>query len=92
MEIIAIEQCVLVVLALLAGTVLGVALGRLVLPFMAVSDQGRATVPPYEILVPWGTLLLTYGALIALFVGITVLVLWLLLRRGIGNALRIGEE
>ncbi len=92
LSIIAIEQAVLVVLALLAGTVLGVALGRLVLPFMAVSDQGRATVPPYEILVPWGTLLATYGALIVLFVSITILVLWLLLRRGIGNALRIGEE
>jgi hypothetical protein len=90
--IIAIEQAVLVVLALLAGTALGVALGRLVLPFMAVSDQGRATVPPYEIAVPWGSLAWMYALLIALFVGMTIVVLWLLLRRGIGNALRIGEE
>jgi hypothetical protein len=92
MLILALEQAILVTLALLAGTALGVALSRLILPLMAVSDRGRAAVPPYIMLIPWGTLAATYAALLALFAGVTMLVLWLLTRRGIGNALRIGEE
>ncbi|MDQ5853974.1 MAG: FtsX-like permease family protein, partial [Chloroflexota bacterium] len=88
----ALEQAVLVVLALLAGTGLGAALGHLILPLMAVSDRGRAVVPPYVVIVPWRTLVVTYAALIALFAGVTMVVLRLLLRRGIGSALRIGEE
>ena len=89
--ILAIEQAILVGLALLAGTGLGALLGRLVLPLMAISDRGRAVVPPYLVLVPWGNLLLTYTVLIVLFAGVTIAVLWLLLRRGISGALRIGE-
>ncbi len=88
----ALEQAVLVGLALVAGTVLGSALGRLILPFMAVSDRGRVAVPPYTIVVPWSTLALTYAGLVLLFVMVTVAVLWLLLGRGIGSALRIGED
>lgn len=87
----AVEQAALVSLALFAGTGLGAGLGRLILPLMAISDEGRAVVPPYLVIVPWRTLALTYGALIALFASVTMLVLWLLLRRGIGSALRIGE-
>jgi hypothetical protein len=89
--ILAVEQAVLVALALVAGTVLGVALGRLIVPLMAISDRGHATVPPYQVVVPWATLGLTYLTLIVVFSGMTVLVLALLLRRGIGSALRIGE-
>lgn len=88
----AVEQAVLVLLALLAGTLLGVALSRLILPFMAVSDRGHAVVPPYQIIVPWSTLFLTYCFLLILFASVTTLVISLLLRRGIGTALRIGEE
>ncbi|CAA9268858.1 MAG: hypothetical protein AVDCRST_MAG26-2712 [uncultured Chloroflexia bacterium] len=88
----AVEQAVLVLLALLAGSALGTALGRLVLPYMAISDRGRPAVPPYSVVVPWSTLGLTYALLLVLFSFVTVVVLSLLLRRGIGSALRIGEE
>ena len=88
----AVEQAVLVLLALLAGSALGTALGRLILPFMAISDRGRPAVPPYSVIVPWSTLALTYAVLLVLFAVVTLIVLTLLLRRGIGSALRIGEE
>jgi ABC-type antimicrobial peptide transport system permease subunit len=89
--ILAMEQAVLVTLALLAGTVLGIVLGRLIVPLMAIGDRGRAVVPPYQIMVPWGTLATTYLVLVVVFGVTTVLVLALLLRRGIGSALRTGE-
>jgi hypothetical protein len=88
----AIEQGLLVALALLAGAVLGAALSRLILPLMAISDQGRALIPPYVVVVPWQTLAFSYAALAFLFVAVLTSVLLLLLRRGVGNALRIGEE
>ena len=89
--ILAVEQAVLVALALVAGTVLGVVLGRLIVPLMAISDRGRAVVPPYQVVVPWGTLGLTYLGLVIVFSAMTMLVLTLLLRRGVGSALRLGE-
>src|ERR687885_626353 len=88
----ALEQVILVILALLAGTGLGAGLAHLILPLMAIGDRGQPVVPPYLVIVPWRTLALTYAALIGLFAAVTAIVLWLLLRRGIGRALRIGEE
>ena len=88
----ALEQVILVILALLAGTGLGAGLAHLILPLMAIGDRGQPVVPPYLVIVPWRTLALTYAALIGLFAAVTGVVLWLLLRRGIGRALRIGEE
>ena len=86
------ENTAVVTVSLAAGTVMGLVIGWVVLPFVTVTQAGDNPFPPVLLDVPWGAIalleLLAIGAL-----GITVLVLSRVLRRfGIGSALRMGED
>ncbi len=86
------ENTAVVTVSLAAGTVMGLVIGWVVLPFITVTQAGDNPFPPVLLEVPWGAIalleLLAIGAL-----GITVVVLSRVLRRfGIGSALRMGED
>ena len=86
------ENSAVVIVSLAAGTVMGLVIGWVVLPFITVTQAGASPFPPVLLEVPWGAIalleLLAIGAL-----GITVVVLSRVLRRfGIGSALRMGED
>jgi hypothetical protein len=92
LALLSIEQMVLIVLGLAGGTGLGVALSRLVLPYMAISFGGREIVPPFLPVVDWSatnrlyiTLLLAFATA---FAGATVV----LMRMQVHRVLKIGEE
>ena len=72
-----IESVFLLVVGLVAGSVLGLILAWLVLPFATLTQTGLAPVPAPDVVVPWQALLPPYLAAIVLF----VLSLWLVRRQ-----------
>jgi hypothetical protein len=86
------ENTAVVTVSLAAGTLMGLVIGWVVLPFVTVTQAGDNPFPPVLLEVPWGAILLlellAIGAL-----AITVVILSRVLRRfGIGSALRMGED
>jgi hypothetical protein len=86
------ENGSLVLISLMAGTSLGLLVGWLVLPFVTVTQQARAPVPPVLVSVPWDRILLL-EVVSAAALGCAVLVIAGVLRRlGVGSILRMGED
>ncbi|HYK95300.1 MAG TPA: FtsX-like permease family protein [Candidatus Dormibacteraeota bacterium] len=86
------ENGSLVLVSLLAGTGLGLLIGWLVLPFVTVTQQATAPVPPVLVEIPWDRILLLDGVS-ALALGMAVVVIGAVLRRlGVGSVLRMGED
>jgi FtsX-like permease family len=86
------ENGSLVLVSLLAGTGLGLLIGWMVLPFVTVTQQATAPVPPVLVEIPWNRILLLDGVS-ALALGIAVVVIGAVLRRlGVGSVLRMGED
>lgn len=87
----ALENTFLLVVGLVLGSLLGLLLSWLVLPFVTVTGTGAAAVPTPVIVVPWGAI-----APIWLLAGVLLLVTVLAVRRqlpsnAIGGVLRAGE-
>jgi hypothetical protein len=89
---VSLENAFLLVFGLVAGSVLGLVLAWLVLPFATLTSSGAAAVPTPEIVIPWQAVLPLYLAALALF-AVTVLIVTRQIRRaGISTVLRSGEE
>ena len=89
---VSLENAFLLVFGVVAGTVLGIVLSWLVLPFATLTETGEAAVPTPEIVVPWAAMAPLYGAAIVLFVVTVALVSRQVRRAGISTVLRSGEE
>jgi hypothetical protein len=86
------ENGSLVVVSLLAGTVVGVVMSWIALPFITVTQQATTPVPPVMVHLPWDRILVL-DLLVVVALGIAVGVLAVLLRRiGVGSILRMGED
>jgi ABC-type lipoprotein release transport system permease subunit len=86
------ENSMLALVSLVAGTGLGLLIGWVALPFVTVTQQAAIPFPPVTVEPPWaGVLLLEAIGVVTL--GVTVALLARLLRRlGIGSTLRMGED
>jgi hypothetical protein len=86
-----IESIFLLVVGLAAGSLLGLVLARLVLPFATLTQTGVAPVPAPVVVVPWEAIVPVYLAAVVLF----VLSIWLVRRQlpdvRIGGVLRAGQ-
>ncbi|HEX5015406.1 MAG TPA: ABC transporter permease [Candidatus Limnocylindrales bacterium] len=89
---VSLENAFLLIFGVAAGTVLGIILSWLVLPFATLTETGEAAVPAPEIVVPWAAMAPLYGAAIALFVVTVALVSRQVRRAGISTVLRSGDE
>ncbi|MFL5725290.1 MAG: FtsX-like permease family protein [Chloroflexota bacterium] len=86
------ENAFLLIFGLLAGTVLGIVLAWLVLPFATLTETGAAAVPTPQIVVPWAAMVPLYAAAAVLFL-VTVLIVSRQVRRaGISTVLRSGDD
>ena len=86
------ENAVLAAFSLASGTLLGLVIAWVVLPFITVTQGAGTPFPSVEVDMPWGMigLLLAAGALA---LGATVVVLaWSLPRIGLGSVLRMSED
>ena len=86
------ENGSLVLVSLVCGTLLGLLIGWVVLPFVTVTQQAAVPFPPVVVEVPWAAIavleLATALALVA-----TLFVLTRVMRRsGLGSVLRMGED
>lgn len=89
---ISMENAFLLLIGLLAGTLLGLVLAWVVLPFVTLTQEATLAVPPVEVVIPWGAYAVLYlfalGAL-----AVTVFVIGNLLARvRVSGVLRAGGE
>lgn len=88
----ALENALLVAMSIVAGTGIGLAISWVVLPSALLAPDGSQPVPPPEVLVPVGLVLLLEAALLAVLAVLVVVLTVFLRRLGLGAALRVGEE
>ena len=86
------ENGSLVLVSLVCGTLLGLLIGWVVLPFVTVTQQAAAPFPPVVVEVPWAAIaVLELASALALVA--TLFVLTRVMRRsGLGSVLRMGED
>ena len=85
------EQAFVIVAGIVAGTLLGFPLSRLMIGYMGLTEQGVTPLPPLVSRVSWQALLTVYASL-AIAVTVTVVSLVVLYSRlAVGRALRMGE-
>jgi FtsX-like permease family len=87
-----IESIFLLVVGLLAGSVLGVVLAWLVLPFATLTQTGATPIPAPVVVIPWESIAPVYLAAVVLF----VVSIWLVRRQlpdvRISGVLRAGQS
>ncbi|HLY30186.1 MAG TPA: FtsX-like permease family protein, partial [Ktedonobacterales bacterium] len=90
------EQLVVYLLGLLGGTLLGALLTTATLPYLQFSDPtldpAKLGIPPYTLDTNWGEIGLFYLALVIACGLALTLAARVAVRRGLGQALRIGED
>lgn len=85
------EQAFVILAGAVAGTVLGLPLGRLMIGYMGVTETGDKVIPPLVSQVSWRTVAIADGVLAAIFL-VTIAALVLLYSRlAVHRALRMGE-
>ncbi|HET9344268.1 MAG TPA: ABC transporter permease, partial [Candidatus Limnocylindrales bacterium] len=89
---VSLENAFLLVFGLIAGSLLGVVLSWLVLPFATLTETGEAAVPAPEIVVPWAAMAPLYAGAGVLFVVTVAIVTRQVRRAGISTVLRSGED
>jgi FtsX-like permease family len=86
------ENAVLAGVSLVAGSLLGLVIAWVVLPFVTVTQTASTPYPPVALVVPWLTIaILEVMAIVALTTTVIVLA-WLLRRVGLASALRLDED
>jgi ABC-type antimicrobial peptide transport system permease subunit len=86
------ENAVLAAVSLVAGTVLGLLMAWLVLPFVTVTQGGATPYPPVQVAVPWASILILEAIAVVTLVTTVLVLAWLLRRIGLAAVLRTGEE
>ena len=85
------EQALVVVSGVALGTWMGGRLGATIMPFLGHDDWGALVVPPFVMETSWGSLLLTFSAMLAVFAVISLGLVWLIRRISLQRVLRLGE-
>lgn len=86
------ENGSVVLVSLVAGTSLGLLIGWTVLPFITVTQQATAPIPPVLVEIPWDQVV-ALEIVSAIALGIAVVLIAGVLRRfGVGSVLRMGED
>ncbi|HEY7024097.1 MAG TPA: ABC transporter permease [Candidatus Limnocylindrales bacterium] len=86
------ENASVVVVSLIAGTIIGVVISLIALPFITVTQQATTPVPGVLVQLPWDRILaLDIVVLAALVIAVGVLA-FALRRIGVGSILRLGED
>jgi hypothetical protein len=85
------EQAFVIGLGMLAGTLLGMRLGSLMIGYMGVTETGSEVQPPMLLQVDWPTIAGAWLVLAAVFLGTITLVVLLYWRLALHRVLRMGE-
>jgi len=86
------EQLLLIGTGVSAGTLLGVWVSRLFIPFLQVGTEAHYDVPPFVILIAWDDILKIYVVFGAILVLAVAGMIYLLMRLRIFEAVKLGES
>ena len=90
--LVAVEQAFLVGLGVAGGLLLGVVVTHLVVPHIVLTVRATAPYPPARVIVEWPIVLAMLAAVAALLTATLLLLVRSLRRRGLGQAVRLGED
>ena len=85
------EQALVIAAGMALGTWMGGRLGATIMPFLGNDERGDQILPPFVLEVNWGTLALTYVAMVLVFGVITAGVIWFVRRISLQRILRLGD-
>ncbi len=89
--VVAFEQCFVIGLGMVAGTLMGMRLGSLMIRYMGLTETGDEVLPPLQLQINWltiGSAWLVLAAVFAVTIGMVVL---MYSRLALHRVLRIGE-
>jgi putative ABC transport system permease protein len=85
------EQLVLIVTGVAAGTGAGVLASKLFIPFLQVQSGAHPQVPPFRVLVAWDEIFRVYAIFGAMLLVAIAGLAWFLVRLRIAEAVKLGE-
>jgi len=86
-----VEQLVLILTGMTAGTAVGVWVSRLFVPFFQVGTSRTASIPPFVVVIAWDDILTIYIVFAVMLLGAVASMIWFLLRLRIFEAVKLGE-
>lgn len=89
--LICLEQIFVIGSGMLIGTLLGMQLSDVMLPFLQLTEMGQRVLPPFVAVIDWQTIGIAYIILTVAFVATISLVVLYFSRTAIHKALRMGE-
>ncbi len=89
--VVSFEQCFVILAGVLAGTLLGFPLGRLMIGYMGITESGGEPLPPLISRVSWQAVATVYFMLATVVVTTVTALVLLYSRLAVGRALRMGE-
>jgi putative ABC transport system permease protein len=92
MAMVWLEQALVITLGMALGIWMGGRLGATIMPFLGHDDWGREVEPPFIMQADWGSLMVTYGIMVIVFLVISLGILWLIRRVSMTKLLRMGEQ
>ena len=85
------EQAIVIGAGMALGAEMGRRLGAIIMPFLSHNDRGTEVLPPFVLEIDWGTLAITYGFMIVVFMVIILGMIWFIRRISLQRILRLGE-
>lgn len=85
------ETAVLIFTGLSLGTLLGIWISKLFIPYLQVGREAADLIPPYLVEIAWPAIYQIYGLFLLLFLAAMILLVVLLRRMKIFQAIKLGE-
>jgi putative ABC transport system permease protein len=73
------------------GTALGIGISRVFIPYMQLGSDAASQIPPYQVIIAWPTIFKIYGLMGVLFVVALTVLVGLLMKMKIFQAIKLGE-
>jgi putative ABC transport system permease protein len=86
-----VEQLVLILTGMTAGTAVGVWVSRLFMPFFQVGTAKTSNIPPFVVVIAWDDITTIYIVFGVMLIGAVAGMIWFLLRLKIFEAVKLGE-
>ncbi len=91
LRLVGLEQLLIVVIGVVAGSLVGARVGLLILPSLELTEAGGRVVPPYVMEVSWLSVSVAYGVIAAVFLASVALLVVFFSHLALHRVLRIGE-
>ena len=86
------EQIFIILFGLGLGTVIGVRLSDIMMPFLQLTERGETVLPPFILTIDWGIISIAYAVMALAFVITISLVILFFSRVAIYRTLRMGDR